>query len=218
MAHEFKTPLTLIKAATTSLLANPNVPTESRQEQLTIADEEAEHLRELIDDAIEMARLDTTRIELHPEMASLDDTFQDVLASMRTEIDEHPVRVLSHGPLPAMAFDKRLMKLAIRQLLDNALKYTSAETPVEMGAQVKDGVLSVEVTDYGKGIPVEEQVRIFDRFYRSPSVKRQIPGSGLGLSIAHGIVRAHNGDLTVSSRPGRTTFRISLPVHREEAA
>jgi two-component system, OmpR family, sensor histidine kinase KdpD len=218
MAHEFKTPLTLIKAATTSLLANPDVPAESRQEQLTIADEEAEHLRELIDDAIEMARLDTARIELHPEMASLDDTLQDVLASMRTEIDEHPVRVLSRGPLPAMAFDKRLMKLAIRQLLDNALKYTSAETPVEMGAEVKDGMLSVEVTDYGKGIPADEQLRIFERFYRSPSVKRQIPGSGLGLSIAHGIVRAHNGELTVSSRPGRTTFRICLPIHREEAA
>jgi two-component system sensor histidine kinase KdpD len=217
MAHEFKTPLTLIKAATTSLLANPDVPTESRQEQLTIADEEAEHLRELIDDAIEMARLDTARIELHPEMANLHDTLQDVLASMRTEIDERPVRMLCYDPLPAMAFDKRLMKLAIRQLLDNALKYTSAETAVEMGAQVKDGLLSVEVTDYGKGIPAEEQLRIFDRFYRSPSVKRQIPGSGLGLSIAHGIVRAHNGEMTVSSRPGLTTFRITLPVLPKEA-
>jgi two-component system, OmpR family, sensor histidine kinase KdpD len=218
MAHEFKTPLTLIKAATTSLLANPNVPTESRQEQLTIADEEAEHLRELIDDAIEMARLDTARIELHPEMGSLNDTLEDVLASMRTEINEHPVRILCQNPLPAMAFDKRLMKLAVRQLLDNALKYTSAETAVEMGAQMKDGVLSVEVTDYGKGIPAEEQLRIFDRFYRSPAVKRQIPGSGLGLSIAHGIVRAHNGELTVSSSPGLTTFRITLPVLRQEVA
>jgi two-component system sensor histidine kinase KdpD len=218
MALEFKTPLTLIKAATTSLLANPGVPTERRQEQLTIADEEAEHLRELIDDAIEMARLDTTRIELHPEMASLDDTLQDVLASMRTEIDEHPVRVLSHGPLPTMAFDKRLMKLAIRQLLDNALKYTSADTPVEVEAQVRDGVWSVEVTDYGKGIPADEQSRIFERFYRSPLVKHQIPGSGLGLSIAHGIVRAHNGELTVSSRRGLTTFRITVPVLRQEVA
>jgi two-component system sensor histidine kinase KdpD len=218
MAHEFKTPLTLIKAATTSLLANPNVPTESRQEQLTIADEEAEHLRELIDDAIEMARLDTSHIELHPEMANLHETLKDVLASMRTELDEHPVRVLCQGPLPALPFDKRLMKLAIRQLLDNALKYTSAETPVEMVAQVKDGVLSVEVTDHGKGIPPDEQLRIFDRFYRSPSVKRQIPGSGLGLSIAHGIVQAHNGELTVSSRPGLTTFRITLPVLRQEVA
>jgi signal transduction histidine kinase len=137
---------------------------------------------------------------------------------MRTEIDEHPVRIRCQSPLPPTAFDKRLMKLAIRQLLDNALKYTSAETAVEMGAQVKDDVLSVEITDYGKGIPADEQLRIFDRFYRSPSIKRQIPGSGLGLSIAHGIVRAHNGELTVSSRPGLTTFRITLPVLRQGAA
>ena len=218
MAHEFKTPLTLIKAATTSLLAHPDVPMESRTEQLTIADEEAEHLRELIDDAIEMARLDTARIDIHPEIANLHDTLQDVVTSMQTEIDERTVRIICNDPLPAMAFDRRLMKLAIRQLLDNALKYSPAGTPVEMGAHVKDGVLTLEVTDYGKGIPVDEQRRIFERFYRSPSVRRQIPGSGLGLSITHGIVQAHNGELTVSSHPGQTTFRITLPVLRLEVA
>jgi two-component system sensor histidine kinase KdpD len=218
LAHEFKTPLTLIKAATTSLMANPDVPMESRKEQLTIADEEAEHLRELIDDAIEMARLDTARIEIHPEIANLHDTLQDVLASLRTEIDEHPVRTICDDPLPPMAFDKRLMKLAIRQLVDNALKYTEAETPVEIRAQVKEGELIVEVTDYGKGIPADEQLRVFERFYRGPSIKRQIPGSGLGLSITHGIVEAHNGELTVSSRPGHTTFRITVPARRQEIA
>ncbi len=71
MAHEFKTPLTLIKAATTSLLANPNEAMESRKEQLIIADEEAEHLKELIDNAIEMARLDTAHIDVHPEISNL---------------------------------------------------------------------------------------------------------------------------------------------------
>jgi two-component system sensor histidine kinase KdpD len=218
MAHEFKTPLTLIKAATTSLLANPDVPAESRKEQLTIADEEAEHLRELIDDAIEMARLDTARIEIHPEIANLNDTLRDVLASMQTEIDEHPVKIVGELSLPSTVFDKRLMKLAIRQLLDNALKYTQADTPVEMTAQVKDGVQVVEITDCGQGIPADEQSRIFERFYRSSSVKGQIPGSGLGLSITHGIVRAHKGELTVSSRPGRTTFRITIPPLREELA
>lgn len=218
MAHEFKTPLTLIRAATTSLLANPDVPAESRKEQLVIADEEAEHLRELIDDAIEMARLDTARIEIHAEMANLNDTLQDVLNSMQTEIDEHPVRIIANGPLPPMAFDKRLMKLAIRQLLDNALKYTPPEVPVELGARVKDGMAMVEVTDHGKGIPAEEQPRIFERFYRGPLVKDQIPGSGLGLSIVQGIARAHNGELTVSSRRGQTTFRITMPVLRQEVA
>jgi len=218
MAHEFKTPLTLIRAATTSLLANPEIPTANRTEHLAIADEEAKHLQELIDDAIEMARLDTAHIEIHRELASLEETLQEVLASMQTEIDERPVQIALNGALPPIPFDKRLLKLAIRQLLDNALKYTPADTPVRLGAYMKDGVLTVDVTDRGKGIPDEEQKRIFERFYRSPSVKGQIPGSGLGLSIADGIVRAHNGELTVSSHPGQTTFQITLPVPPREIA
>jgi two-component system sensor histidine kinase KdpD len=218
MAHEFKTPLTLIRAATTSLLANPEIPTANRTEQLAIANEEAEHLQELIDDAIEMARLDTAHIEIHPELGSLEETLREVLASMKTEIDERPLQIAFNGVVPQMPFDKRLLKLAIRQLLDNALKYSPADTPVEIGAYIKDGVLTVDVTDYGKGIPDEEQRRIFERFYRSPAVRGQIPGSGLGLSIADSIVRAHNGELTVSSHLGQTTFRITLPVLRQEVA
>jgi two-component system, OmpR family, sensor histidine kinase KdpD len=218
MAHEFKTPLTLIKAATTSLLANPDISKQNRREQLTIADEEAEHLRELIDDAIEIARLDTARIEIHPEMAKLDDTLEDVVTSMQSGTDEHPVRIISPEPVPPMAFDKRLMKLAIRQLLDNAMKYSPPENPIEIRVLRNEGILTLEITDHGAGIPADEQARIFERFYRSPSIKNQIPGSGLGLSIAHGIVQAHKGELTVSSRPGRTTFRITLPALQQEVA
>ena len=219
MAHEFKTPLTLIKAATTSLLANPDIPKENRREQVAIADEEAEHLRELIDDAIEMARLDTARIEIHPEMAKLDDTLEDVLTSIRSETDDHPVRIISPPqPVRLTPFDKRLMKLAIRQLVDNAMKYSPPESSIEVRVLLNDDNLMLEVTDHGAGIPLDEQKRIFERFYRSPSVKNQIPGSGLGLSIAHSIVEAHNGELTVSSRPGKTTFRITLPAVRQEVA
>ena len=216
MAHEFKTPLTLIKAATTSLLANPDISRENRREQLTIADEEAEHLRGLIDDAIEMARLDTARIEIHPEVAKLDDTLEDVLNSMQT--DEHPVRIIGSESLPRMAFDKRLMKLAIRQLLDNAMKYSPPGSPIEVRVHRNESMLTLEITDHGAGIPADQQARIFERFYRSPSIKDQIPGSGLGLSITLGIVQAHNGKLTVSSRPGQTTFRITLPLLGQERA
>src|SRR5262249_40363195 len=152
MAHEFKTPLTLIKVATTSLLANLDIPTENRKTQLTIADEEAEHLRDLIDDAIEMARLDTAQIEIHPEMAKLDDTLEDVLASMQSENDEHPVRIICPKPFPAMAFDKRLMKLAIRQLLDNAMKYSLPESSIQIRVRLDEDILTLEITDHGAGI------------------------------------------------------------------
>ena len=211
MAHEFKTPLTLIRGTTTALLANPNYPVASRIEQLTIADEEAEHLRELIDNAVELARLDITQIDVHPEPYDLAEIIREVVASMRSEIDERPLQIVCDEHLPRLSVDHRLMKLAIKQLLDNALKYSPPDTPVAIRAHV-DGVLTIEVTDYGKGIPIEEQMRIFERFYRSPAAKHQIPGSGLGLSIAHRILRAHKGDLTVMSRPGETTFRMTLPT------
>jgi two-component system sensor histidine kinase KdpD len=218
MAHEFKTPLTLIKAATTSLLAKPEEFPASRKEQLMIADEEAEHLRELIEDAVEMARLDTAQIDVHPEISNMQDTLHEVLASMQSEIEDRSIRVHCDDQLPAIRLDRRLMKLAIKQILDNALKYSPADKPVEIGIHGMDSRVTLEIVDHGAGIPKEEQSRIFERFYRSPSIKNLIPGSGLGLSIAHSIVKAHEGELVVFSQPERTCFRITLPVLQKEVA
>ena len=215
MAHEFKTPLTSIKAATTSLLANPDQPAETKTELVKIADEEAEHLEELIDNAVEMARLDTAHIQVQPEMSRsgrsrsgggrLDadrDRRSPDRGSRRT--DRRP-----HSP-----FDRRLVKLAIKQLLDNALKYSPPDTPVTLTNQAATTrLLRWRSPIMAKEFRCQEQSRIFERFYRSPSVSHQIPGSGLGLSIAHRIVQAHNGDLSVTSRPGETTFRLTLPVN-----
>jgi two-component system sensor histidine kinase KdpD len=215
MAHEFKTPLTSIRAATTSLLSSPDQPLENRTELLRIADEEAEHLRDLIDDAVEMARLDTANIELHLERSNLGEIVRGLVASMQKEIDGRPLEVVCDAEQPAIAVDQRLVKLAIKQLLDNALKYSTPGTPVTVQVRHGNGMMTVDITDHGKGIPPLEQARVFERFYRSPSVKKQMPGSGLGLSIAHGIACAHYGDLTVTSRPGETTFRLTLPAEHK---
>jgi len=212
MAHEFKTPLTSIRAATTSLLADADDLPENRTELLRIADEEAGRLHELIDDAIEMARLDTAHIEVHLEAACVDETVREVVASMQTELEDRPVEIVAEPRLPETPLDRRLMRLAVKQVLDNAIKYSPPHTPVRVHIHNGDGMTNVEITDNGAGIPLAEQARIFDRFYRSAAVKQQVPGSGLGLSIAHSIVQAHGGDLTVSSRPGETTFRMTLPA------
>ena len=103
------------------------------------------------------------------------------------------------------------MRLAIRQLVDNALKYSPPDTPIAARITGGDGAVMIDVVDQGEGIPPKDQERIFDRFYRGPSTS-QIPGSGLGLSIAGTIVRAHGGTLNVTSRPGETIFRIALPA------
>jgi len=214
MAHEFKTPLTSIMAATTSLIADPDQPAKSQAELVKIANEEAKHLNELIDDAVEMGRLDTANIQLQTEPSNVGELVQEVVASMHNVIDGRPLNVVCDDHPPAASVDRRLIKLAIKQLLDNALKYSPPDTPVTVRVHNGNGV-TVTVTDQGKGIPAQEQTRIFERLYRSPSVQHQVPGSGLGLSIAQNIVRAHHGELAVASRPGETTFRLTFPADRK---
>jgi two-component system sensor histidine kinase KdpD len=221
MAHEFKTPLTSIRAATTSLLSSPDQPLASRTELLEVADEEARRLQSLIDDAVDMARLETDNnnhhVRIRREMTDPRELIEDVVASLHTQIDNRPVEIRSDGSLPQLALDRRLLKLALKQVLDNALKYSPPRSPVTVrvfNGQVSNAAhaISFEVTDHGPGIPPQEQGRVFERFYRSPSVKNQVPGFGLGLAIASNIVQAHHGELTVSSRPGETTFRMTLPL------
>src|SRR3984957_4227673 len=217
MAHEFKTPLTSIRAATTSLLSSPNQPIESRTELLEIADEEAQHLQALIDDAVDMARLESDHIQVRRELTDPKELVQDVLASLHTQIDKRPVEIQSEPSLPQLSLDRRLFKLALKQVLDNALKYSPPRSPVTV--RVSNGPssngrgnINFEITDHGAGIPEQEQGHLFERFYRSPSVKNQVPGFGLGLAIANNIVLAHHGELSVNSRPGETTFRMTLPL------
>jgi len=218
MAHEFKTPLTSIRAATTSLLSSPDQPAESRRELLEVADEEARHLQELIDDAVDVARLESDHIQVRRELTDPKELVKDVVASLQTQIDDRPVDIRAEGPVPQLALDRRLLKLALKQVLDNALKYSPPRSPVTV--TVSDGAdeINFEITDHGAGIPQQEQGRLFERFYRSPSVKNQVPGFGLGLAIANNIIQAHHGQITVDSRPGETTFRMSLPLDRTGAS
>jgi len=225
MAHEFKTPLTSIRAATTSLLSSPDQPAESRNELLAVADEEAQHLQALIDDAVDMARLESENnnqhLRIRRELTDPKELVEAVVASLHTQIDNRPMDIRSPEDLPQLALDRRLLKLALKQVLDNALKYSPPGSPVSV--RVSNGAMSngnqaisFEITDRGSGIPAQEQGRLFERFYRSPSVKNQIPGFGLGLAIANNIVQTHHGELIVNSRPGETTFRMTLPVARED--
>lgn len=212
MAHELKTPLTSIRAATTMLLANPDQPNEIRLEMLRVADEEAERLRKLIDNTLEMARLDTSHIEIRPELADIGMIMEELVTDMKPVIANRLIEINIDSHVGQIVFDCRLIKLAIKQLLDNALKYSSVDTVLEIQVRRTDHTVNIDITDHGKGISVREQSRIFERFYRSPSVQQLIPGSGLGLNIARSIARAHQGELTVTSRPGETTFRLILPI------
>ena len=110
------------------------------------------------------------------------------------------------------------MKLALKQVLDNALKYSPGDSPIDVRYSRIEDKAYVDITDHGKGIPADDQARIFERFFRGPSVADHIPGSGLGLSIAYRIAQAHGGTLTVKSQPGETTFRFALPFEHKNTA
>ena len=212
MAHELKTPLTSIRAATSALLATPDQSAETRTELLRIADEEADHLRALIDDAIELARLDTSRIDVQLEPADLGTVVRETVDSLRKETDGRSVTVACDAGSIRVLIDYRLIKVAIKQLVDNAMKYSPPGSPV--GIEVRDGnagMKSVEITNEGPGIAAKDQAHVFERFWRGPSTKTRTPGTGLGLSIAKVIALAHHGDLEFTSRPGKTTFRLAVP-------
>jgi two-component system, OmpR family, sensor histidine kinase KdpD len=212
MAHEFKTPLTSIRATTTSLLDNPDQARENQMELLRIADEEAQHLGNLIDDTVAMARLDAGHIDVNPERLDILEIVREVIGSLKNELQGRSLDIIQGEERAEGAFDRHLIKLTIKQLIDNAVKYSPPGSPLRIRAQLDGEFLAMEITDFGKGIPIQEQDRIFERFYRSPSVRNQIPGSGLGLNIARSIARAHGGDLTVASCPGLSTFKLIVPL------
>ena len=148
----------------------------------------------------------TARIEIQPVLSDLGAVVREEAASLHAESDGRPVDLIGDSlPVP-VAIDSRLVRLAIRQLLDNAFKYSPPATPIAIRLEQTEDEAAVEIANSGPGIAVPEQERIFQRFYRSPSVKQQVPGTGLGLSIA----QAHRGDLRVASRPGETVFRLTL--------
>jgi two-component system sensor histidine kinase KdpD len=217
LEHEFKTPLTSVLAATSALLAEELMPAESRRELLQVADEEARHLREIMDDALAMARLDAGTLEPVAEAVRLRELVGEALTALGRSAEDHRVEIREAGQAAA-CLDRRLVRLAVKQLLDNAFKYSPPGTPVTVDLAGDAAGASITVTDHGAGIAPAELERIFDRLYRSPRVEEQIPGSGLGLGIALTIARAHGGDLTVESRPGETRFRMWLPHRSGETA
>ncbi|HUA20049.1 MAG TPA: ATP-binding protein [Bryobacteraceae bacterium] len=215
VAHEFKTPLTSIKAASTALLSGSVPQPEQQHDLIAIVDQEADRLSALVTEAIQMARIEAGRVHLRRDSYPVGDLVELVLNKMRPSLEERNIQVRIAPQVPAVWVDSELIEVALRQLVDNALKYSPADTPILIGAELADGRVIVRVADHGPGIPEQEQTRIFEKFYRVETT-RQIPGAGLGLAIAREIVHAHGGEIWVESKVGEgSIFRFSLPVSPE---
>jgi two-component system sensor histidine kinase KdpD len=214
VAHEFKTPLTAIKAAITSVSGDSAIP-EAQREMLKIVDEEADRLNGLVSDAIETSRIEGGNFKLNEIEVQPAELLATVVRQMGTRLQERRVDISSPSAGPPVRVDRELIQLALRQLLDNAVKYSATTEAIHLGAERRDGGIAFWVADEGPGVPPGDSERVFNRFYRSHSQKHSVPGSGVGLAVVRQIARAHGGDAQLAAMQGRgARFEVIIPATR----
>ena len=212
LAHEFKTPLTSIKAATSAILSDGVSNPEQQRELLTVIDQDAGRLSALVTEAIHMSRIEAGQILLRREQHGVGELIQRVLTEMEIPLEGRSVQVSVPANIPSVSVDRDLVQLALKQLIDNAAKYSPPDSPILIRAGFSADLIVIKVRNEGVGIAEEERSKIFERFYRGENARNQVSGTGMGLAIAREIIQAHGGDLRVESSPGQgAEFIVALP-------
>lgn len=214
VSHELRTPLASIKGfATTLLRQDVEWDEATRREFLAIIDEESDRLSELIGNLLDMSRLEAGTLRVEPEATDLERLIQETAAEFQVMTHSHLIRASLPASLPLVWADPRRARQVLRNLVENAIKYSPQGGPITLSAQVQGDSVQVSVADRGIGLEPQQLERIFDRFYQVDSAStRRVGGSGLGLSICKAIVEAHGGRIWAESRPGQgSTFHFTLP-------
>lgn len=198
LAHEFKTPLTSIKAAASSILDEQPA---AQKELVTVIDEETDRLDSLVTETIRMARIEAGDLELQKERHDVKALIDTSLRKIRVLAEDRPIQIEFQGSVPKVLVDGELISLCLRQLLTNALKYSRPESPIRIRALSENGHVRISVRDSGPGISPIELPRIFERYYRAVDNRDRVPGSGIGLAVARDIVKAHGGEIWAESKP-----------------
>jgi two-component system sensor histidine kinase KdpD len=215
VTHEFRTPLTSIKASVTTLLSASTLDDHGRRELLTVIDEETDRLNRLVGEAAEMGQLDAGLFKLDLQPHSIQDALQPALEEAKASLEDHPVEIVAPSDLPAVRMDVQRIREVLTHLLDNAGKYSDPGLAIKVTSEVKTDRLVTSVADRGPGIDSFEQALIFEKFYRGQHQRYSAPGTGMGLAIAKVIVEAHGGTLGVVSQLGSgSVFSFSLPIDR----
>jgi two-component system sensor histidine kinase KdpD len=216
VAHDFRTPLTSMKAAVTSLLASGKVVVPQGHELLTIINEECDRLNHLVEEAAEMARLEAGEIELHRAPTLIEEIIQGALALSKSSLGAREIQVRVAPDLPPVEADLERVQDILVKLIDNANQYSPKEQPIVITAEPSGDYVTTSVADRGPGIDDLEQGMIFDKFYRGRDQRYLVRGTGMGLPIAKALVTAHKGTLGVTSQLGHgSVFSFSLPVARK---
>ena len=217
-AHEFKTPLATIITATEGLRQAGALGPE-QIEMAEIVESEASRLSHLATRLLRMARLDREEVKPRLERKDLAALVGHTVNQLRQQSAQRSVALELGRERVEVLADSELLGLALMQLLDNALKYSSSNSVVRVCLEPSEGFTSIRVTSEGVPIPAEERERVFERFYRGSTVGHVAIGSGLGLYFARKIVMAHGGSLELDHRPAGgedTTFCMRLPAVKIE--
>jgi signal transduction histidine kinase len=216
MSHELRTPLTAIIGYNHLLLdgAYGPVPDEQRR-SLARSQQAATHLLELVNDVLDLSKIEAGRLSVTPGPVELTTLVEDTIATMRHTAESRGcgIALVDAGCPPLLQTDVRRVRQILLNLLSNATKF-GAGLPVEVRCSTgPDGAAVVEVVDHGPGIAPEDQPRVFEEFVQLPGISSDAPGTGLGLAISRALAHLLGGTLTVESAPGvGSTFRLTLPA------
>jgi len=212
VSHEFRTPLTTIKGYASTLLLDEWTP-ETRREFLRIIDEEADKLSELVDNLLDLSKIEAGVLQIHRQPVLLCHLIARVVRRRGETSVKHQFVADCPQDLPLVEADPRRLEQVLENLIENARKYSDGGV-ISIRAASRHGEVEVEVSDEGRGIPIELVERVFERFYRiDNSLSRGTGGTGLGLSICRGLIEAHGGHIWVKqTSPAGTTIAFTLPV------
>jgi two-component system sensor histidine kinase KdpD len=218
VSHDLRTPLATITGAVTTILdEGGRLDAETRQELLESVREEADRLNRLVQNLLEMTRLESGALQLRRELHPLEEIVGAALSRLGKRLGDRRVTTRVPPDLPLVAIDDVLIEQVLVNLLDNALKYTPPVSPIEIIATATDRNVTVEIADHGPGLPAGEEDRVFEKFYRGQPTGGR--GAGLGLAICRGIVRAHGGRIWAQNLPGGgVAFLFTLPLGDAEKA
>ncbi|CAG0984543.1 two-component system, OmpR family, sensor histidine kinase KdpD [Planctomycetaceae bacterium] len=213
ISHDLRTPLVSITGALTSLDDQSDMLDEENRRSLVVtAREEADRLNRLVGNLLSMTRIESGAIRLHSEPGDIEDLIGTALEQLGRRLGVHDVKVTIPSDFPLVPMDFTLMVQVVVNVLDNAVKYSPDCSLVEVSASVMNQKARIQIADCGVGIPSEDLMRIFDKFYRVQRAEK-VSGTGLGLSISKGIVEAHHGNIYASAREGGgTIITIELPL------
>jgi two-component system sensor histidine kinase KdpD len=219
VTHELRTPLTSIKASISSLLSQQALDAPARKDLLAVIDEESDRLNHLIEQAVEMAQLDANKVQLDLKPQSIAGLIYVAVEQSRSSQPSRDIRVSLSSFLPNVLADKAWIEKVLANLLSNAIKYSPPDQSIFVSADPQKDMLAISVADRGTGIDPLEQGMIFDKFYRGPSQRNQVSGTGMGLAICRAIVNAHGGTIGITSQLGHgSVFTFTLPIATPEPA